>query len=355
MEKTKVFDFETDGISISKKSWHKLANIAIGLGLLGFAGTDYVVVNHLSPKSSEHSLTLNLPQFPNKLPVTVLKQIDDLVSVQTNLPGYTTGIGSGILISKTRVLTAGHVINSPDNKPIKGIDNCAALQIDSKFGEQYPTKEIATYKDEGTTRLPDVALLESAFNFPYSPVHLDRSQIKQGQRLYFANYEPTASGAIRDPLSLSHQLSLPAVYGGVVIGKQQNGDIEVLTGIKGYQVEGAAIKDSHTRPGSSGGPAFNANGQLIGTVVELIAWNSSANRTETTLTVNKFESFNNIKINNALPNLRLQETIIQPIGATLISKMTGELTGAKPCSQNYSIPNLPTPTPMSASIHSRSN
>ena len=92
-----------------------------------------------------------------------------------------------------------------------------------------------------------------------------------GDSLYLVNYEPDGNSIDRNPNASANPVSqaqihsLPAIYSAVYL-TSAGGKYIIATGIKSY---GKGVPDTMSRPGASGGPVFNASGQLVGIIVSI--------------------------------------------------------------------------------------
>jgi len=301
---------------------------SIGVGLL----YKTIVEGPVKTSPNQAETPIVIPKFPKSIPRAILKQLANVVEINT-ISAKGIWQASGFQIDKNEVISAGHVIDAPDNTPIKGINQCDSILVYNRWGEQLGTKAVGSYIGGDNSSVPDVSIIETnrddsdgQYNVPVSfskkPVHI-------GETLYFANYEPLPSGASRTP-SLH---TPPATYIGVVDGFQMNGDIDVITGLKGYKLAGDRFADSRGRPGSSGGLVVNSKGQEVGISVEMEFWGSTEH-SATSVPLNVFEKSLGIYIENAHQSYGYQETTVQPITPTLLGKLQSNLDRTTWCTEN---------------------
>jgi hypothetical protein len=237
--------------------------------------------------------------------------------------------GSGVLLNSRYVLTAGHMFLSGTNKPlINAATECEDLTFSYDIGRQelqsVVASESGSYKYNDSTSLPDAGLLDLGPNVyqgnaALPAIEISKQTLYAGEPLFFVNYEPTASGKYRDPINPAGSYTKPAIYGGFYIGKDQNGeDYDVLLGVKSY----GAVKDVFSRPGASGGPVFNSEGQLVG--IDVQGYDSEPGTDE-------YEQDWNVQLQHDNPHQKLETEIIQPITPSIIKGLETNLKTSEIC------------------------
>jgi len=202
---------------------------------------------------SESPTDVRIPNIPDKLPAPVRAAARAAMSIGV---GVTLNAGSGVRIGKNYVLTAGHVA---DGK----LRSCESLNAMAADGTQGIYKNL---KIEFTTEA-DLALftINSLANglSPAPHLAISKTPPRPEDVVYFVNYEPAKDGA-RTPGSDVKAYRDPAIYAGVVMPDDNPNDrqVKVLTGFQSYGTLAAV----NSRTGSSGGPLFNGEGELIGIV-----------------------------------------------------------------------------------------
>jgi tetratricopeptide (TPR) repeat protein len=147
--------------------------------------------------------------------------------------------GSGVIIQKTgnsyTVLTAAHVVRIDEAKG----DRLKTLTVTTQDGEKYPTTSINSIKDA------DLAIVKFESKNPHQLVKLgDSAKSTEGATVYVSGF-PLATQAISDTIynftegKVTANASRPLSYG--------------------YSL----VYSNNTLPGMSGGPVFNAGGELI--------------------------------------------------------------------------------------------
>lgn len=283
------------------------STLAMGSQAISYADTP-------TPKPQPRSLEIiDVSRLPDKLPADVQQQIPNVAAI-ISLDGNREknskqinaqeGLCSGVRVGVNEYLSAGHCIHFDPPKATE-VPYCAGtsvfLPIDNQDGIRLRginrAAEVPSI-GKGDTLLnegqPDELLIQTNPNDPANQpaytnptvFHNPIDKIEQGQELYFINYEPTTSGATRNPLSkdlnklgLKEGPQTPAIIGGLALEYLNNGTLDVLLTGKSY---GNPV-DGYIRPGASGGPVYDSNGHLVATTTSVspeISLNSFENDTD---------------------------------------------------------------------------
>lgn len=246
----------------------------VGNKAVSFAGAAAILTaSHIGYALGEGNVGIG-QHVPNKLPIAVSRIIDNSVSLQTNV-GAT--VLSGVYLTNGDILTAGHALKNSANRLY---DNYAKLKcgryvasgvlpgkIDyaSPVNKAYAVNTGLNGKDEAMLKVSKVNLgslaNEDAYLNTLPKIQIAPNPPETGDTVYFVNWEPTATGDLRNPMSDKDKLEHPAIFAGVVSGLE-NGHVMVYTDIKGYPNGG--VTDKNGRGGESGGMVVNSDGQLIG-------------------------------------------------------------------------------------------
>jgi len=214
-------------------------------------------------------------QYPG-LPIEVARSIPSVVATQ-RITDQTTNKGavaSGVIINGQQILTAGHTVGHD------GRVACANTSVlaSSFISDAATSSDIVTHASVVHNKTTDVAVLtlRASDNFTSMPdVKISDRKLSVGDTVYFINYQPTADGAVRSPLSDIAANTTPVIFNGTVI-KDAAGRTTIATGSgKSF---GAGSEDNLVRKGASGGAIVNSHGELVGLSVasESLAANRSA-------------------------------------------------------------------------------
>jgi hypothetical protein len=233
---------------------------------------------------------------------------------------------SGVKIGPNLTISAGHefLVNGPI-QATNTSDSCRNTVIyspnDKNTDQSSGSSVVSTYQYNDTSE-PDVSFIktEGDSQFNNLPTPSIGSVPSTGNKLFLINYEPDSSSEQRNPNSYENlgsdakALSYPAIYSAVVLSTS-GGRYTIATGIKSY---GNGIPDTMSRPGASGGPVFNSNGQLIGAIVSTtVSGQISPQLLASTYGVNT-ESLNDSD--------ELQIEQVQPITTALVNEYTNLLS-----------------------------
>jgi len=214
------------------------------------------------------------------LPQAVEKQIDSAVLVERSnlqwkakngteiLSGY--GLLSGVALGNGYFISAGHgVISTGEIASAKSSGAlCSQFTIfDAHGGAPHGIKATDLFAQD-TNAKNDMAIyktnerqeLSMVIQRPPAPntLNVATEPLHGGEVVYFINWEPTASGEIRQP-GTTRGLDTPVVFSGVVL--KDGATPLVATDIKSY---GHGIADKVERSGMSGGGVYNSSGELVG-------------------------------------------------------------------------------------------
>lgn len=310
-------------------------------------------------RDGELPAVIDLGVLPDVMPEAVVAQEPNVVRVErterfnetTTPEGFNTYESkrqslSGVRISETEFLTAGHGIFEPDGAPFNDIDKCDALEVNmasvkpvvfswDAAGNQielsgfsaWPNKFAGTYQ-RGVADVPDIALLTAPDirrdALPYTtPVELYTGTPQPGTPMYLQNYEPTMDAQSRTPYEAdltaeqrAAGLSRPAMIGAVVLRVFENGEIHVITGSDSY----GTPPDPFIRKGASGGPGL-IDGKLAGLVV----------RTSEIMDVEEIEEELKVDFVGVAESTQLQVTAIQPVTPDLVGQLRQQISESPEC------------------------
>jgi len=174
-------------------------------------------------------------QVSHAVVVVYTSQTEYSIQSSQIAPVSVGGIGSGVLISPTQILTAAHVVQAADEVIVAFLD-----------GERIPASVLASRQSH------DVALLELERPATVAPVDLgDSDSVGVGDQIF----------VVGAPLGQVFTLTV-----GYVSARRTSADmVGGLSSIELIQTD-AAINQ-----GNSGGPMFNLGGQVVGIVSHILS------------------------------------------------------------------------------------
>jgi hypothetical protein len=302
---------ETTTRKLSLKRLAQLTTaLTLGVGaVLTFALEENI--DHYDPDL----VTVSASMLPKSLPNQVKAMEKNVSTADVAIDSdRTQSSGSGIQLNDNTLITAGHVFRDGKGNMFPGATWCNAFIAISPRGFFRATAESSVFSDKSSL---DFALLRTkplvekggslhTVNFA------DKSYV--GEPLYFINYQETPKGYLRPP----DTSSTPAIYGGVVEGYDQNGDINVPT-VVSYGIGG----DYDARLGSSGGPVFNAEGELVGISVQVY---------NPTSTVKEYSSLlRHVGLEKFAGNMQYTTAVVEPVTPKMVNEFEASLVPLKPC------------------------
>ena len=263
----------------------KAGKVALGLAI---ATSSVTALGYTANVVANHEVGVG-DNVPNKLPPAVAAAIGKAVYLYTDLPPSLTQQGasqpgdmdknlalSGVNLGNGYFLSAGHALKNPKNQPLSPIQ-CGNYSVSGTLpsGYSYTAQANKAAARVDLSRNTDISVFQFSANTlqelagagatlptgSTSGIQIATEQPKKGDTLYFINWEPTASGESRDPMSTENRLARPAIFAGTVLSNN-NGLATVVTGERNYGDGG--IPDTSGRPGESGGMVLNQYGQLVG-------------------------------------------------------------------------------------------
>lgn len=190
------------------------------------------------------SLAPDLAVIPSqwKAGANIAEKVDRIAQkVTVRIDSQNSGNGSGAIIAKEGqtyyVVTAAHVVRNPDR-----------YEIVTPDGEKYPLKTENIFTPKGI----DAALVQftSSKNYPLASIGSYNISFDKKQWVFLSGFPGEAKGVRK--FTTGFRFSRDR---GLVVAK----DNFVLT-INGYEL----VYTNLTRPGMSGGPVFDTQGNLIG-------------------------------------------------------------------------------------------
>jgi hypothetical protein len=246
------------------------ALIAGGLAAGGYPVYRYR--NVLFPSESKYPpllpASVDVGKLPDTLPPAVAVMQHAIVQIHNDADNVTL---SGVVLDSHHVLTAGHGFRgiSGGLLPLAGCKGETVITGRDAKGNKIDdlSAKIVSAYTQNNYSIPDVCLIETqgsleALTYP-RPVLPSPQPVKNGNPLFFINYERTFNNFVRDPYSDTLEIYDPAIFGGIAFDTW-NGDITVKLG-KNY---GDGIPDTKIRGGASGGAVFDEKGYLVGISVD---------------------------------------------------------------------------------------
>jgi hypothetical protein len=246
--------------------------------------------------AGENEGEVSVAGLPEMLPPEVAAQRERVVNIIGR--GYNensgqfeqTTNGSGVQFDTKHVLTVGHVAVSKEGALSADCDNMFVNATTKEPRSYYVSanKLLGTAADVESARGKDdigktnydaawLTLETSKGNSldPREALTVRRTPLEKGEQLFIMGFgfdDSARPETHRNPnqVALEHgkmslRQSTPRVIGAIVAGPHiENGQLAVLTGLEDYSKLPDA--DAVNRTGDSGGPAFDANGELVGVV-----------------------------------------------------------------------------------------
>ena len=295
---------------------------------------------YIMARGDDLSDPLRVSRPPAVLPENVQREYDSALKV-VNQQG---GQGSGVKVGSNLAFTAGHEMFSADPKQNQ-VNQCGSITINvnSSPGHEDEVTNWAGYSHESmrdgqdNAGFPDYALLrvrpDPDFDkLPIAP--LADSTPAAGDPVYFVNYEAGEYLFSRVPGhgELQQRATLEALYkgdgyshaaefAGIVVGRNNDGSVIVANGIQGYGRRG--VQEKILRPGGSGGPVFNAIGQLWG--ISDATYDITPEPTAASVAK---------KYGVSLPvpaNTKVGLSLVQPVDKSLLNSAENTLDHGSPC------------------------
>jgi len=250
----------SDEITRTKFSLMRVAKAVAALTLAAGA-----VVTFDAEENIYHSdpdlVAVSASMLPKTLPNQVKAMEQNVLEVAESIDLSKTQVsGSGIQLNNNTLITAGHIFRDGKGNKFPNATWCNAFTAISPRGFFRGISQSSVFSNNSAV---DFALLRTKpigkiEGSTHAVSFADKSYV--GEPLYFINYQITSKGYLRPPSTSSN----PAIYGGVVESYDQNGDINVPT-FESYGIGG----DRDARLASSGGPVFDAEGELVGLSVQV--------------------------------------------------------------------------------------
>ena len=195
--------------------------------------TTLPVSNIVTPTASAADAALDAISVAALLPDLVEDVSRSVVRVEVNLENgrfNEEGVGSGVIVdSQGHVLTNYHVVEGVDEVSVELWDGTAAL---ARVVGVDPANDLAVLR----IAIQPQRLVPARFG--------DSDLLRLGQPVF----------AIGNPFALDF-----AVTSGIVSGLARE-----RQGLSGRPIRGVIQIDAAVNPGNSGGPLFNANGEVVG-------------------------------------------------------------------------------------------
>lgn len=236
--------------------------------------------------------------FPGTLPPAVSQQLGNVVAIQSlrirpTGPNQIDAMAcSGVRIDQRDFLTAGlcdYALTPASQQPhcdVVGVSMSlpAAKPEDPPKGVSY-----AFEKKDGVAPATDITdigkmtenslvgeIRDKVQPLPAydNPTHYAASPVmtQVGEQLYIANYQktpddkkahnPDINASQLSPEDIKAGLTKPVIMGAIALDQSPNGILRVLTGIKSY----GDSNENQLRGGDIGGPVWDADGNLVGTI-----------------------------------------------------------------------------------------
>lgn len=227
--------------------------------------------------------SVNLTGLPAELPRPIFERYPNAVVIKLG-----NALASGMRIGHSEVVTAGHLAYAPDGSRIVETTKCKGQYLrgldSSDGGHTFGGKELRVDKIFGYRNVdksvPDVALLSTADNgFEHvKAVEIRDKPLNPGENVFIISYQPKGD-IYRDPVVTpeidgkpASEYMHPAIFGGVVLGRNDDGRIEVATGLRSY----GAVPDDTAVSGTSGAAMLDETGKYVADIVESVPSEYSA-------------------------------------------------------------------------------
>lgn len=159
----------------------------------------------------------------------------DYTVISPSQPVAVGGLGSGVVVSPTQVLTAAHVVQAADQ-----------MWVEFTSGDTVAARVITS--DQGA----DVAMLELSRPAPSPPAAVGNSDLARvGDQVF----------VVGAPLGQSHSMTV-----GYISARRQNNMM-----LNDFEPAELFQTDAAINQGNSGGPMFNMAGEVIGVVSHILS------------------------------------------------------------------------------------
>ncbi|HUS26774.1 MAG TPA: hypothetical protein VMY99_05505 [Nevskiaceae bacterium] len=297
-----------------------LAGAATGVAMHHNQGQDQTPSHANRDSLVAEAHDLRSVKLPEKLPSAVKRALRSSVLIEREGGSIFTGFKSG----PKEVTTVGHGItnhtSTKGNDDLLWMDTKLEVTTQPRNPHDNASSRMGTlsphslaydgFKDTATLVVGDDSqkIDESFARIPSLPKN---TQPKPGDVVVIPGWQPTPDGMMRNPFAADPKLRTPTAIGGIVVdSNREDHTIKVLANIHSY---GTYSQETSVDTGTSGAPAIDMGGNVIGTVIKSDELDPNTGKLNDGVTAERAE----FRYGAIVPSGNYQEVTLQAPGGAL--------------------------------------